>query len=155
MEYSIGDFLPAQTVLIFDRTGGTFTVPNNGGVIDGALDVDAWLQFVGTADSDFGPATMTIKLLSEDNDNVGPWDILVDKAWVGVGDTTVLMAGKKSSIFNDGDDAPLNYLGLFNSSQVDAGVGFTAAAPPPLAASASRSFRTSAMVCPSAVALRT
>jgi hypothetical protein len=42
----------------------------------------------------------------------------------------MLMAGYKSSIFNQGDDVPLNYLGLFNSSSVNTGVGFmtTAAA---------------------------
>jgi len=126
MEYVIGDFTPAQNVVQFDRTGNFYTIPDADGTIDSTLDIDAWLQFVATADSDFGPATATIKLLSEDNDGTGTWDIVVDKAWVGVGDTTVLMAGKKSSIFNDGDDAPLNYLGLFNSSDVDTGVGFAA-----------------------------
>jgi hypothetical protein len=34
------------------------------------------------------------------------------------------MAGYKGSIFNSGDDVPLNYLGLFNSSSVNTGVGF-------------------------------
>jgi hypothetical protein len=95
-------------------------------VIDSSADVDAWLKFVATANSDFGPATATIKLISEDNTGTADWTVGIDEAWVGIGDTTMLMAGYKGSIFNKGDDAPLNYLGLFNSSDVDAGVGFSA-----------------------------
>jgi hypothetical protein len=41
---------------------------------------------------------------------------------VSVGDSTVLTAGKTGSIVNTDDDTPFNYLGLFNSSNVDAGV---------------------------------
>src|SRR5690606_12529803 len=41
-----------------------------------------------------------------------------------VGDTTVIMAGKKGSIANLGDDEPFNFLGLFNSDAIDGkGVG--------------------------------
>jgi hypothetical protein len=49
--------------------------------------------------------------------------VVMDEAYVSIGDSTVIMAGKKGSIFNNGDDAPLNWLGLFNSEQIDAGVG--------------------------------
>jgi hypothetical protein len=121
-EYSIGDYEPAQTVLTFDRGGDDFTAIDADGALDSNADVDAWLKFVATANSDFGPATATIKLISENNTGASDWTVGIDEAWVGIGDTTMLMAGYKGSIFNDGDDAPLNYLGLFNSSSVDAGV---------------------------------
>ncbi|MEO7221276.1 MAG: hypothetical protein ABIY37_02290 [Devosia sp.] len=111
----------------FLRTGGVYLVDDNDGILESNADVDAWLKFVATANSDFGPATATIKLISENNTGTADWTVGIDEAWVGIGDTTMLMAGYKGSIFNDGDDAPLNYLGLFNSSSVDAGVGFSAA----------------------------
>jgi len=131
MEYSIGDYAPAHVIIPdFDRLAGkNWTVIDNNGVTDADLDIDAWLQFVATADSDFGPATATIKLLGEDYHGTGTFTVGIDKAWVGIGDTTMLMAGKKDSIFADGDDTELNYLGLFNSKNVDRGVGFSAGAP--------------------------
>jgi hypothetical protein len=133
MEYSIGDFLPAQSISDLDVVLGVnpadINVPDAGGVIDSALDIDAWLRFVATADSDFGPAKATIKLLSENLSTTPDPAVLLDEAWVSIGDTTVLMAGHKGSIFNDGDDKPLNYLGLFTSSKVDVGVGFRSAVP--------------------------
>jgi hypothetical protein len=134
MEYSIGDYDPGIAVVSFDRSGGTWDQDNNDGTTDADLDIDVWLKFVGTSDSSFGPASVTIKLLSEDNDGITSangkaWDFIADRAYVSVGDTTILTAGLISSIFKDGDDKPLNYLGLFNSSDVDVGVGF----PDPLA----------------------
>ena len=104
---------------------------------DWATKVEAWLKAVGTADSDFGPAKAVIKIKEVDLNRVnntisGPaFDndgervgLYIDEAYVSVGDTTVLMAGKKSSIANVGDDAPFNFLGLFNSDAIDGkGVG--------------------------------
>src|SRR5690606_18232816 len=43
-------------------------------------------------------------------------------AYVSVGDSTILMAGKKGTIMNLGQDEPLNFLGLFNAAKVDNGV---------------------------------
>ena len=127
-EYKIGDYAGGPAYTTFDRAGGTYTVDAADGIIESnSGDVDAWLKFVATSNSDFGPATATIKLISENNTGTADWTVGIDEAWVGIGDTTMLMAGYKGSIFNDGDDAPLNYLGLFNSSNVDAGVGFSAA----------------------------
>ncbi len=132
-EYKIGDYADGSFPgpffwAAFNRVGwnndGDVDVPDADGGADSGLDIDVWLKFVATADSDFGPATATIKLLAEDWNGTGDMPVLIDEAWVGIGDTTMLMAGKKGSIFNDGDDAPLNYLGLYNSSNVDAGVGF-------------------------------
>ena len=45
-----------------------------------------------------------------------------DKAYVSVGDSTVLTAGNAGSIANVGDDTPLDWLGLFNSANVGTGV---------------------------------
>jgi len=123
-EYDYGSYDPSTVLATFaNNTGNDYTQIGDDAVIDRNADVDAWLQFVATASTDFGPASATIKLISNDNPGVDT-TVLVDSAWVGIGDTTVLMAGYKSSIFNSGDDAPLNYLGLFNSSSVNTGVGF-------------------------------
>ena len=48
--------------------------------------------------------------------------VLFDRAYVSVGDSTVLTAGKTGTIANTGDDTPLNWLGLFNSDNVGTGV---------------------------------
>ncbi len=101
---------------------------------DWSSDVDSWLKFVGTASSDFGPASATIKLKNEyknvsDDEGVttntaAAAGVEIDEAFVSVGDTTTIMAGKKGSIANFGDDVPMNFLGLFNSEKVDTGVMF-------------------------------
>ncbi len=125
-------------------TGDNVSIPDNDAV--GALDnewdskVESWLKFVGTASSDFGPAAAVIKLKSVSHNTAtnevaaiggdatnggaaggnGIW--IVDEAYVSIGDTTTIMAGKKGSIANFGDDVPMNFLGLFNSENVDTGV---------------------------------
>jgi len=83
--------------------------------------VTAKLNFEATADSSFGPAKAVIKLLAEDIGN-GGGDVNVDEAYVAIGEGTVIMAGDKGSVFNSGDDEPLNWLGLFNSQAVNSGV---------------------------------
>ncbi len=162
---------------------------------DGAPDwdsrFDAWIKFVATAESDFGPAKAVIKIKRTDQKEytasaytqasgftasqsgtvyasgtapvvtnpstsgtgvgitvsssvtsaasvssasfAGTFasygsgsstdGVIFDEAYVSIGDSTVIMAGKKGSILNDGDDEPLNWLGLFNSDDVDTGVG--------------------------------
>jgi len=100
--------------------------------LDWKSDVDAWLQFVGTASSDFGPASVTIKLDVDGDPQVeatnevvtqnSNYQVLLDTAFVSVGDTTTIMAGKKGSIANFGDDEPFNFLGLFGSDWADKGV---------------------------------
>jgi hypothetical protein len=119
-EFNWGDYDPASGITV-DFDGGADTglngVPTDGGGLDDESTYEAWLKFVATADSDFGPAKAVIKLLADETD-----DVVIDEAYVQVGDSTVIMAGKKGSIFNDGDDEPFNWLGLFNSEEVDAGV---------------------------------
>lgn len=134
-EFAFGDFRTEVPV------AGTFDGNRNIGVDEAGADwntkVEAWLKAVGTADSDFGPAKAVIKIkevdlaryngtnagraLDNDGERIG---LYIDEAYVSVGDTTVLMAGKKGSIANLGDDAPFNFLGLFNSDAIDGkGVG--------------------------------
>jgi len=97
--------------------------------------VDAWLKFVGTADSSWGPASATIKFDwdrdTDVNNEVGATKevLRIEEAYVSIGDTTKLMAGRKGSVANTGNDEPLNWLGLFNSGNVDKGVGYSVTLP--------------------------
>lgn len=132
----------------FDAAAGKGAAFNN----DWESKVEAWIKFVATADSDFGPAKAVIKLkqikqVVTGNEHGGTFvaavagppavaasynyvggddtgSVVIDEAYVSIGDSTVIMAGKKGSIFNKGDDEPFNWLGLFKSEAVDAGVGF-------------------------------
>ncbi|MGV8855033.1 MAG: hypothetical protein ACOH2L_10315 [Devosia sp.] len=93
--------------------------------------VETYLKFVGTASSDFGPARVVINLRQRDytrsRNNAAAVDgdahaLRAQDAYVQVGDGTVLSAGKKGSIFNEGDDEPFNFTGLFMSDDADVGV---------------------------------
>lgn len=106
--------------------------------------VEAWIKFVATADSDFGPAKAVISfrerhyrhVINEgygiDSNANGILDTYthgddtggaeINEAYVSIGDSTVIMAGRKGTIMNFGDDVPLNFLGLFNSEKTDVGV---------------------------------
>jgi hypothetical protein len=138
-EFNFGDF---RSELPVARTfDGNRNVSVENGAADWNSKVEAWLKFVGTADSDFGPAKAVIKLkeieftrvnrsgagavvVDNDGERVGTY---IDEAYVSIGDTTVIMAGKKGSIANLGDDEPFNFLGLFNSDAIDGkGVGVDA-----------------------------
>jgi hypothetical protein len=139
--FGAGQFAPTTTVAVGNGVAG--------GTSDWTSKMIAWLKFVGTADSDFGPAKAVIRFKNEqyrkyvntdgftstgaptgnssyDGDDTtnsgsnGGW--IADEAYVAVGDSTVIMAGKKGSIINYGDDEPYNFLGLFNSQNVDVGV---------------------------------
>ena len=88
-------------------------------------EVDAWLQFVGSADSDFGTASATIRIGYDDDIDVNNEGgvhvppafvssnvITIDQAFVSIGDATVLTAGKvASSIASLGHDTVYNWLG--------------------------------------------
>ena len=119
------------------------------GATDWDSQVIAWLQAVASSDSDFGVAKAVIKIKSEqyrhnyngygyyDGDDTGgsttnlgtegtqqgpSGTVLFDRAYVSVGDSTVLTAGKTGTIANVGDDTPLDWLGLFNSDNIGTGV---------------------------------
>jgi len=120
-EFIIGDFNGEWAV------PGVFTIPDDDAdgiathTTDWNSNVDAWLQFVGTADSSWGPASATIRFeyerfanwdnehLEDSGDSLG-----IDRAFVSIGDTTVLMAGLKDSVANFDNDEALGWLGLFN-----------------------------------------
>ncbi|MCW5721668.1 MAG: hypothetical protein KIS86_11045 [Devosia sp.] len=162
-EFRWGDYAGAWNAPWIRSQAGTRSVDDDNSVVvagttynnDWYTKVETWLKFVGTADSDFGPAKATIRLKSfyeavvtNEGYNaagvyVGPtvggdattdgagtngsW--IVDEAFVSVGDTTIISAGKKGSIANFGDDEPFNYLGLFNSDAVDKGVRYAGQHP--------------------------
>ncbi|MCP8882536.1 hypothetical protein NIM87_03410 [Devosia sp. XJ19-1] len=133
-EFNWGDYAGAAWTV--DAEAGGYDIMDNddlaGADNDWSSDVDSWLKFVGTASSDFGPASATIKIKNEhksvvENEvqtTVPSANVVIDEAYVSVGDTTTIMAGKKGSIANFGDDEPMNFLGLFNSEGVDTGVMF-------------------------------
>lgn len=152
-EFRWGNYAPGAVLVNTSEDGlapgadGNFSVANDGGAAGEELDwhskVKAWVKFVGTASSDFGPASATIKLLQKSynivtnevtgvgggqTDGSSTGAVVIDEAYVSVGDSTVLMAGKKGSIMNLGSDEPLNFLGLFNSENVDKGVKWGSAA---------------------------
>ncbi len=148
-EFKWGDYEGATavpTVIVDDYAANhaDSVAPDNGndGVhADHNLDWDsnssAWLKFVASADSSVGKASGTIKLGYSDSNSstdegtlpgstsAGSTMVTVSEAWVSVGDGTVLMAGRKGSIANMGDDEPLNWIGMFNAGNVNTGVGFS------------------------------
>jgi hypothetical protein len=117
-------------------------VDSGDGINDWKSELDAWLQFAATSQTDFGKAKAVIKI-TNDNDEDG-YDseepvfygksegigtgLKFDEAYVSIGDTTVITAGKTGSIFNSGDDEPLDWLGGFisdaNDDDANPGVGF-------------------------------
>lgn len=181
--------------LDFSTMDDEFSTDADDGAPDWDSRFDAWIKFVATAESDFGPAKAVIKIKRTDQKVYNAWTqtnasvasssgtvvtsvtapvvtsisedasgvitssgtaagyvtaegstsfagsgsssgtyasygsgsstdgVIFDEAYVSIGDSTVIMAGKKGSILNDGDDEPLNWLGLFNSEDVDTGVG--------------------------------
>lgn len=135
-KFTWGDYNDADVDV--ETLAGTQDIIGGNGTNDWQSRYDAWIKFVATADSDFGPAKAVLKLKAVDDavttDNGPPGGsfgtgsstggVVVDEAYVQIGDSTVIMAGKKGSIMNKGDDEPLNWLGLFNSSGVDTGVSW-------------------------------
>lgn len=132
-EFKWGQYEPGVNLIDFTGNGDEFTIAAaDGGDFDEdwTSNVTAWVKFVGTAASDFGPASAVIKLESEYETVVvdesvsdeGSDSVYIDEAYVTIGDTTVISAGLKGSIMKKGEDEPLNFLGLFNSENVDTGV---------------------------------
>lgn len=141
-EFAWGNYETGVLLVRTAKGGGAgtnaFNVANDG-VADGldndwASKLKAWVKFVGTASSDFGPASVVLKLQQKvyslvTNEGAasagsGTSATVFDEAYVSIGDTTVIAAGKKGSIAKKGEDEPLNFLGLFNSEAVDKGVNW-------------------------------
>lgn len=142
-KFTWGDFEDA-TYIPTPADGGLGLGIAGDGLNDWRSRFDAWIKFVATADSDFGPAKAVLKLKQVtdarvDNEGVryyggsttgdtslneGPGSVILDEAYVSIGDSTVIMAGKKGSIMNKADDEPLTWLNLFNAEDVDNGVSW-------------------------------
>jgi hypothetical protein len=172
----------SSSISYVDTYAGDETLDADDGAPDWTSRFDAWIKFVATAESDFGPAKAVIKIKRVDQKDYNGYTftqassqgvsvtatgtapivvsegsatataigvtlasgtvssasfsgtaasygsgsstdgVIFDEAYVSIGDSTVIMAGKKGSILNDGDDEPLNWLGLFNSDEVGTGV---------------------------------
>ncbi|WP_338723226.1 hypothetical protein [Devosia sp. XK-2] len=134
-EFNWGDYRGAYVYAgILGGASNRDTMDNDGvspSELDWESQMEAWLKFVGTASSDFGPASVTLKLKEIQETRVQNETLMAtddakaltfDEAYVSVGDTTTLMAGKKGSIANFGDDEPFNWLGLAGSDWADKGV---------------------------------
>ena len=133
-----GSYTPGWVVVSTPK--GDADIPAHGLHPDWNSKLESWIKFVATADSDFGPAKAVIKLKDIQQTTVADsWPaggavvgsgsdtggVVVDEGYVAIGDSTVIMAGKKGSIINKGDDAPLNHTGLFLSNKVDTGVDWS------------------------------
>lgn len=189
-KFNWGDYsADAAADIEVPNANDTVTFIQDDGATDWDSRFDAWIKFVATADSDFGPAKAVLKLkqTTEKEVNGSTWSspsyagfsgsqtvtvigsgtlasggtvfatyatantvvgsvaasasssgsswttgvgsttdgVVLDEAYVSIGDSTVIMAGKKGSILNYSDDAPLNWLGLFNSNDIGDGVAWT------------------------------
>lgn len=69
-----------------------------------------------TAPSDFGPAKAVVTLIQEDGTSTSS-GVLIDEAYVAIGDQTVIMAGQKGSVSKDGDDE--SFTALFDLDTLD------------------------------------
>ncbi len=140
-KFTWGDYSVDEVYIPTADDSGNYGTFGGDGANDWRSRFDAWIKFVATADSDFGPAKAVLKLkqvsdkvvtgvefsdttyysTGSGSSTVG---VVLDEAYVSIGDSTVIMAGKKGSIMKKGDDEPLNWLGLFNSEDVDVGVNW-------------------------------
>ena len=117
-----------------DFIGADSALPGQTTDNDWRSKVEAWVKFVATSDSDFGPAKAVLKIKQREayrtqNGDYYPWGdndgaVVIDEAYVSIGDSTVIMVGKKGSIANFGDSTPFNFLKTFAYSSVDNGVLF-------------------------------
>jgi len=111
-----------------------YEVPDGNGIADWESEVKALLGLTAISSSDFGPAAAHIVFehvsqievydgvfgYGRDDTSEGGdgGSIEIEEAWVSVGDQTMLMVGRKDTIFNYGTDEPYNFLGLFNSDML-------------------------------------
>lgn len=140
-EFSWGDYAGSQPVAWASYDFATRNVDDNDAAgpdlnLDWKNDLDWWLMFVGSASSEFGTAKAVIKLADGGdeygyNNEVTPINspqeainsVVLDEAYVSIGDGTTLVAGKRdTSVFKDDEDEPFGFIGLFNSDAVDTGV---------------------------------
>src|SRR5690606_4502563 len=128
-----GGYIIGDGPFVGPNNDGNVTIDQSSGVAGQDWDskVETYLKFVGTASSDFGPARVVINLRQRDYTRARQGAFVAhpdvhalraQDAYIQVGDSTVLSAGNKGSIFNEGDDEPFNFTGLFMSDDADKGV---------------------------------
>jgi hypothetical protein len=111
------DFGPAKATIKLKAVSHKVTADSIvTGIVSTGASTDTTDDVIGTTDID----PNLVVAGSSDTDG----HVIIDEAFVSIGDSTVIMAGKKGSIMNKGDDEPLNFLGLFNSEKVDLGVSW-------------------------------
>jgi hypothetical protein len=148
-EFKWGDYMGAPNNWFTNTmTGGTYTTPDNDAApgptnLDWESHAAAWLGFVGAADSSFGTAQAVIQIDYAEDTTVHngvtvsmtptastgfttftpshATSVSFSKAYVQVGDTTVLTAGRGAGSIAAASTSAYNYLGTFN------GIGFGAA----------------------------
>ncbi len=132
----MGGGIGSGNINIIGAGSGAYNADAGLGDLDWRSKTQAWLKFVGSADSDFGTAKAVLALEFNDRYDVinegfvkphgdNPQQDaskLIKEAYVSVGDSTVLMAGKKSTIGNFGDSQPFNFLRTFGYNEVDNGI---------------------------------
>jgi len=90
----------ASSAVVVVSSTGTLTASGTIAATASSAGGSTFLNYVGGAQADTA------------------YELYLDEAYVAIGDSTVIMAGRKSSLLKRDDDAPFNYLGLFNSSRV-------------------------------------
>ena len=123
--------------LVATGTPAAAAAANTAQNMDWSSKVETWVQFVGSASSEFGTAKAVIKLYNED-ETIAVNEVItapaatattpnnvvsLKEAYVSVGDGTSIVAGRRdTSVFKEDDDEPFGFIGLFHSDAVDKGV---------------------------------
>ena len=111
-------------------SGDFVEIDGDGAGQDWETYIEAYLRFVGTAASDFGPAKAVVEIYGYEELGMldgamdyGGGAVEIEYAYVSVGDTTIVSAGLQDSIANLDDDEAYGWLPTFMSDDAE-GVGF-------------------------------
>lgn len=134
-DFRYGDYFGLDHGGTYGDTGTLVNFPEEDGITDWRSRLEYNLKFEAVTATDAGAARAVIRLRERARTGLegaratgvtsnvsGSHPIRAEEAYVAFGDTTVLSAGLKGSIGKFGSDVPLNYLGLYNSNDVDLGV---------------------------------
>lgn len=128
--FSWGDYDDDRRVVDDLSYSGRYDVMMGDGALDWESSATVSLTFTGTAPSDFGPVRGVIIIegesetviedlvLDDEADELG-----LDKAYISIGDTTVLSVGLKSTAAKTGADTAFTYQEMFNEDKAS-GVGY-------------------------------
>jgi hypothetical protein len=132
VEYTFiwGDYDADHTIIDDLEYAGDVDVFIGDDAVDWESTTEFSLTFDASSASDFGTArgvitlegtheTVVEDLLVDDETN----EVVIDEAYVAIGDSTVIMAGMKGSIAATGDDTSFTYQEMFNEDEAS-GVGY-------------------------------